>query len=94
MIANLQNQAAAHHTNLPILIVEVEIDPDSAKARVLTRKRAGGHGPSDNTLAQRISDYASFADEGFETVTVHGEDDVTVSVTTILKVLQKLPNRA
>ena len=90
MVANLQNQAAEHNTSLPILIVEVEVDPATAKARVLKRKQAGGHGPSDKTLAQRIRDYKSYGDEGFETVTVQGEGDVAVSVAAVLKALREL----
>ncbi len=90
MIANLQAQAVEHNTSLSILIVEVEIDPTVAKRRVAERKEAGGHGPSDKTLAQRIGDHKSYADEGFETVTVHGEDDIAVSVASVLRALQKL----
>lgn len=90
MVDRLRTHAAEHHTRLPILVVEVEIDPEVAKERVQQRKRDGGHGPSDNTLAQRISDYKSFADEGYDTVTVHGEDDVSVSVSVILKALNRI----
>jgi len=90
MVDRLRTHASEHHTHLPILVVEVEIDPEVAKERVLERKRQGGHGPSDNTLAQRINDYKSFADEGYETVTVHGEDDVSSSVSSVVQALQDL----
>jgi thymidylate kinase len=90
MVGRLQTHASEHHTKLPILVVEVDIDPAVAKERVLQRMREGGHGPSDDTLARRINDYKSFANEGYDTVTVHGEDDVSVSVSSVLKALQSL----
>lgn len=92
MVGRLRTHAAEHHTQLFILIIEVEIDPEVAKKRVHQRKVAGGHGPSDRTLAQRINDYKSFANEGYTTLTVHGEDDVAVSVSSVLKALHKSTN--
>lgn len=94
MIARLRDHAALHHVHLPILVVEVEIDPAVAKERILQRQRTGGHGASDTTLAQRLDNYklVSFAGEGYETVTVHGEDDVSTSVATIMNALRKITN--
>lgn len=93
MVANLRAYAAEHNVNMPILVVEVEIDHDIAKNRVATRKQQGGHGPSDNTFARFMNDYVSFKSEGYNTVTVHGEDDVAVSVAAVLEAIQNLPKR-
>ena len=90
MVANLKREADENHTELPILVVEVEVDPATAKSRVAARKQTGGHGPSDNTFSQRQADYFSFADRGYQTITVHGEDDVQTSVATILEAIRPL----
>lgn len=80
MMARLHDHAAAHGTTLKVIIVEVEIDPALAKQRVAARKAAGGHGPSENTLQNRIDAYESFANEGYETVTVSGDSDVEANI--------------
>lgn len=90
MIARLQTHAAAHDTDLSILVVEVEIDPSTAKHRVIKRKQGGGHGPSTNTFERFTKDYTSFANQGYTTITVRGTDDVTTSVSTIRAALKEL----
>lgn len=90
MVANLRLQAEQHNTHAPILVVEVEVDQTVAKARVDTRKQQGGHGPSDNTFARFVNDYTSFRGYDYNTVTVNGEDDVTVSVSTVMDALRDL----
>lgn len=90
MVANLRIQADENHVKLQILVVEVEIDHDTARERVMKRRQAGGHGPSDDTFARFTSDYKSFANDGYNTVTVNGEDDVSVSVQTIITALNDL----
>jgi thymidylate kinase len=90
MVANLRIQAEENHTALPILVVEVEVDPTTAQARIAERKQAGGHGPSANTFAQRQTDYFSFADHGYTTVTVHGKDDVQKSIAIVMQALRSL----
>jgi predicted kinase len=90
MVDRLKAHAAASGVQLSILVVEVEIDPTVAKTRVSQRKQNGGHGPSDATLAARINAYHSFAGEGYNTLTVQGDDDVAVSVASTLRALQHL----
>jgi predicted kinase len=80
MLDGLKNYAAEHHTDLNVLVVEVQADPAIAKDRVNERKAAGGHGPSDATFQRFTSDYVSFADQGYPTVTVYGHDDIARSV--------------
>lgn len=94
MVANLQAHATAHSTNLPILVIEVEIDHEVAKNRVERRKQQGGHGPTDNTFARFMNDYTSFRSEGYNTVTVHGEDDVSVAIGAITEALRNLNDHA
>jgi adenylate kinase family enzyme len=90
MVDRLRTHATEHNTRLPILVVEVEIDHDTAKARIATRKAAGGHGPSDNTFTRFTNDYTSFGPHGYTTVAVNGEDDALESVETIMESLQSL----
>jgi predicted kinase len=90
MTANLRLQAEAHKTSLSMLVVEVMIDPAHAQQRVRERKSQGGHGPSDATFSRFVGDYKTFANEGYTTVTVHGEDNVSDSVAKIIEALQKL----
>jgi Thymidylate kinase len=89
LVAFLEEYAREQGLRLPVLVVEVEIDPEVAKARIARRKQEGGHGPSEGTFAARVRDYQSYAD-GFRTVTVQGEDDVKVSIGTILQALNNL----
>lgn len=90
MVANLRAHAAEHDTYLPVLVVEVEIDHGIAKDRVAKRKQAGGHGPSDNTFTRFTNDYISFANHGYNTVTVDGKGDIATSVSLVMKALQDL----
>jgi predicted kinase len=89
-VVNLQTYASEHGTQLPLLVVEVEVSPTIAKERVTTRKNSGGHGPSDNTFTRFTDEYRSFSDEGFNTVVVNGEDDVAASVAFVRKALEEL----
>jgi predicted ABC-type ATPase len=90
MIAGLQNYAEEHGEHLQLLVVEVEIDPAIARQRVIQRKLAGGHGPSDDTFASRVADYGSFASHGYPTLAVQGEADVSQSVAMVKDALYGL----
>lgn len=90
LVASLREHASEQGKELPVLLVEVEVDPATAKARVEQRIREGGHGPSDNTLNQRINDYVSYAGNGYQTVTIDGTDDIAASVAAV----QAAMNRA
>lgn len=88
-VTNLEEYALHHGKKLPHLVVEVEVDPNLAKARVEKRKRRGGHGPSENTWERFISDYATFAGQ-YNTVVVSGQDDVKISAQKVLDAVEKL----
>jgi predicted ABC-type ATPase len=90
MVANFYTQAQEHNMNLNVLVVEVEVDAALAIKRVAARKKAGGHGPTDNTFARFVSDYKSFAHDGYKTVTIQGADDISKSVARIEEELDHL----
>ncbi len=90
MVANLRLQASEHTTTLSILVVEVEIDATVAKERVEKRKQEGGHGPSDDTFNRFVNDFTSFREHGYNTVTLHGKDDISVSISSVKQALDKL----
>ena len=90
MTAGLQNYAATANTKLDILVVEVDVAPTAAHQRIAERQLAGGHGPSNATFNRFSSDYVSFAEEGFPTITVDGLGDITKSVTSVLAAIGKL----
>jgi tRNA uridine 5-carbamoylmethylation protein Kti12 len=89
-VINLQNYAKERNIQLPLLVVEVNVSTDVAKARVVTRRQEGGHGPSAELFERYINDYVSVSDQGYNTVAVNGEDDVAVSVAAVVKALQTL----
>jgi hypothetical protein len=89
-VINLQTYATDHGTQLPLLVVEVEVGHETAKARVAEREASGGHGVSEEAFARFINEYRSFSDEGFTLVSVHGEDDVNASVVAVRTALDEL----
>lgn len=89
-VDSLRSFAASNHIKLPIMLVEVTVSLETAKLRVDDRKLQGGHGPSEGRFSRFVSDYVSFAGKGYQTVKVNGEDDVKVSVETILTELRML----
>ncbi|HEY5667695.1 MAG TPA: ATP-binding protein [Candidatus Saccharimonadales bacterium] len=90
MLDRLRTHAKEQGTELAIMLVEVELDPVTAKERVQQRKSTGGHGPSDGTFARRVNDYASFEHLGHKTVKVQGGADVRVSAAAVLQALSEL----
>ncbi len=89
LVLFIRNHAEENGIDLPVLLVEIDIDHDKAKRRIADRKQAGGHGPTDRTFARRADEYESFADD-YETVTLHGENDINQSVKMVLDALAKL----
>lgn len=74
MVANFENQAERSGVQLSVIVVEVEVNPSVARQRVQDRKRAGGHGPTEQTFERFVNDYRSYASEGYNVITVSGED--------------------
>lgn len=94
MIDRLQTHANEYNRKLSILIVEVELDAETARARVEKRKQTGGHGPSESTFLRFVSSYSSFAHLGFKVVRIDGAANVKDSVKTILDSLRELGRTA
>jgi len=88
MVANLNLKAAEHNTELAILVVEVSVDPNTAMQRIEQRKQGGGHGPSQNTFGRFVGDYKSFVNDGYRTVAVRGDADISSSVATVLHAIK------
>jgi predicted kinase len=89
-IDSVRTFAAEQHIPLPILLVEVEVDHETAKQRVSSRKAQGGHGPSDGRFTRFTQEYISFGDKGYRTVIVHGEDNVAQSAAIVMRALHEL----
>jgi predicted kinase len=89
LVAFIKAYADDHDVPLPVLLVEVDIDHATAKARITKRKQAGGHGPSDETFARRVDEYTSYVD-AYRTVIVNGADDVHASVGAVMAALRDL----
>jgi predicted kinase len=89
-IKNLQSFAADHGVELPAIVVEVEIDPETAKTRVKLREEQGGHGVSDEAFARFINDYTSFTEHGYRTVVVDGTADVSDNSRQIVSAVEEL----
>jgi predicted ABC-type ATPase len=89
-VVNLTAHATEQGKQLPTLVVEVEINGDTAKQRVAKRAAQGGHNVPEEAFERFIGQYRSFANEGYNTVTVNGQDDVSTSVATIMRALEKL----
>lgn len=89
-INSLVDHAKNNHKALPILVVEVAVDPEIAKQRIADRVRQGGHGPSAGRFARFVDEYRSFANLGYPTITVQGQDDVQISAAAVLQALRQL----
>ena len=83
----LQDYALEHGTKLPILVIEVAIDPKIAKERVAMRKKSGGHGPSDEVFTRFVNEYSSAAPRGYDVIPIDGTlDPQTYTADIIAKV--------
>lgn len=72
LITRLKDHAKSVNVKLKIYIIEVEIDDKLAYSRVIKRIKDGGHGPSKNRFMQHRGDYSSFANAGYDVITVNG----------------------
>lgn len=86
----LQEYAAESGTTLPILVIEVSINPKIAKERVEKRRTEGGHGPSENTFDRFVNEYSTSSVNGYSVVEVNGEDDPSVGILKVTEVLNQL----
>ncbi len=87
---SLLDYAAKKGLNLPLLVIEMQVSSDTAKARIAERAGKGGHDVPEERFARFIDEYKSFADQGYTTVSASGEDDVAASLAKVLDALQAL----
>lgn len=83
-VDRMMEYAEQHSIDLPLLVIEVEIDPAVARARITDRASSGGHDVPNDKFEQFVSQYESFASNGFATVTIDGADDIDTSLQTLL----------
>lgn len=82
-VTRLSEYASEVGRSLRIIIVEVEVDDATARARVASRKSEGGHGPDEQTMDRFLSQYRSFTSEGYQIVSVRGDGDTEQAVATM-----------
>jgi thymidylate kinase len=90
MTSGLEAYAVDHDKKLACVVVEVQIDPATAKSRIADRHKAGNHNVPDEAFNRFVRDYKSFVDEGYVVVQVSGEADVDESVAAIEQKLRNL----
>lgn len=79
-VARLTDFAKDHDINLPLLVIEVEIDADIARSRINQRHSEGGHDVPNDKFEEFVNNYESFAKHGYTTVVIDGAMDVEESV--------------
>jgi predicted kinase len=82
-VTRMKEFAEAHDIQLRLLVVEVEIDKETAQSRIQQRASTGGHDVPDEKLESFFAGYGSFAGRGYDTVTVSGADKITDIVAVI-----------
>lgn len=75
---------------LPILVVEMSVNPETAKKRIADRTTRGGLDVPPENFERFINDYTSFKSEGFSTVDGDGDGDVSQTADKVLAELAKL----
>lgn len=89
-VKRLQDFAAEHSIQLPVLVAEVEIAEAVALQRVTARERKGKHIVPVDVLERFIQNYTSFAGKGYVTVTLNGEDPVDQKTAAVLTAMTNL----
>jgi predicted ABC-type ATPase len=89
-ILNLTNYAQDQGKELPLLVVEVDIDDSVARKRIEHRVNSGGHNVPDKELERFKAEYRSFAEEGYNLIRVSGEDSAKKNTQIILDKLTKM----
>ena len=88
--ARLEEYAKEQKTTLPILIIEMSLDTETARSRVEQRKKNGGHGPSEATFIRFVSNYASAAPLGYEIIELYGHNDPQQTIPQVIDRINKL----
>lgn len=83
-VKRLTDFANEHGIDLPLLVVEVEIDPEIAQSRITQRHDDGGHDVPDDKFNEFVANYESFSKYGYTTVAIDGAADTETSLRTLL----------
>ena len=86
-VARMKEFAKEHDVDLRVLVVEIEIDKETAATRIAARVAGGGHDVPREKLDKFAEEYESFAGRGYDTVTVNGAGGSEASVATITTAL-------
>lgn len=88
-VKRVQEFAQQHGIPLRVLVVEVEIDKETARARITDRVAAGGHDVPSEKLDQFVANYHSFAGCGYDTIAINGAGNSDESVRAIVHKLSR-----
>lgn len=91
-INRLLDKAREVNKQLPVYIVEVEIDPELAYERVNSRKALGMHGPSKSRFEQFVKEYTTSSSLGYRIITIKGDEDNTKNVNLVIEEIKSLNN--
>lgn len=84
-IKNLIAYAEERGQELPVLVVEVSIDPVVAKSRIAERVASGGHDVDNESLDRFVKGFENFTEHNYKMVTLNGTDSVDLNVEKIIK---------
>ena len=90
VITRLEEHAQENGVLLQIMFIEVEIDPEIARQRIVERKNNGGHGPSNDVFTRFVNDYGSIKHLGYETISIDGLRESDLYIPKVLEIVQKL----
>lgn len=88
-VKRMREFARQHDISLRVVVIEVEIDKETARTRIAQRVAAGGHDVPPEKLDQFVAGYHSFAGRGYDTIVVNGAGDSDESVRAIMRKLSQ-----
>lgn len=86
-IERLREYADGRGIPLPVLVVNVAIDPAVARRRTEARAAQDGRIIDDDVMARFIRDYVPLDQAAYPSITVQGADPVATSVTAVVDAL-------
>jgi thymidylate kinase len=90
-VINLTQHATDNNKQLPVIVVEISVSENAAKSRVADRvKRGKGLVVGDDAFARFTSEYRSFADEGYNVLSLDGQGDIEISAAKVIAALRAL----
>jgi tRNA uridine 5-carbamoylmethylation protein Kti12 len=89
-IKNLESYANHNNLKLRVLVVEVDIDENTARNRTKEREKLGEHGVSDENFKRFVKDYTSFGGNDYRKLTVDGNDNVEMTVEKIIREISNI----